>query len=180
MRRLPTVLLLALLPALAPAAVYKWTDANGTVHFSDTPREGAEEVHVAPPQTYTPAQLPPITPQPEPPPAPVAYTRFELTAPANEATLRDNTGDITVTFALEPALKVGRGHKLIVLLDGQAQPAAKANTVILKNVERGTHSLQGQIVDGRGEVLMASQSVTVYLFRQSVMAPNRARPPAPP
>jgi len=168
--------ILALLPVLAPAAVYKWTDANGTVHFTDTPREGAEEVHVAPPQTYTPAQLPPITPEPEPPPVPVDYTRFELTAPANEATLRDNTGDITVTFAMEPALKVGRGHKLIVLLDGQAQPPVKASTAILKNVERGSHSLQGQIVDSRGEVIIASQSVTVHLFRQSVLAPNRARP----
>lgn len=170
---------MALLPALAPAAVYKWTDANGTVHFTDTPREGAEEVHVAPPQTYTPAPLPPIPPRPEAPPPAIDYTRFELTAPAQEATLRDNTGDITVTFVLEPALKVGRGHKLVVLLDGQAQPPVKANTVILKNVDRGSHSLQGQIVDARGEVLMASQAVTVHLFRQSIMAPNRARP-APP
>lgn len=179
MRTLLFVLGLTLLPALAPAAVYKWTDANGTVHFTDTPREGAEEVHVAPPQTYTPAPLPPITPRPEAPPLPIDYTRFELTAPAEETTLRDNTGDITVTFAMDPALKVGRGHKLVVLLDGQAQPPVKANTVILKNVDRGSHSIQGQIVDSRGEVLMASQSITVHLFRQSIMAPNRARP-APP
>lgn len=179
MRALSFLLFIVLLPGLASAAVYKWTDADGMVHFTDTPREGAEEVYVAPAQTYTPAPLPPITPRPETPPPPVAYTRFELTSPAQEATLRDNTGDITVNFVMEPALKVGRGHKLVVLLDGQAQPPVKANTVVVKNVPRGTHSLQGQILDSRGEVLMASQSITVYLFRQSILAPNRARPSPP-
>ena len=179
MRALSFLVVIVLLPGLASADVYKWTDADGTVHFTDTPREGAEKVHVAPPQTYTPAPLPPITPRPEAPPPAVAYTRFELTSPAPEATLRDNTGDITVNFALEPALKVGHGHKLAVLLDGQAQPPVKANTVIVKNVPRGTHSLQGQILDSRGEVIMASQSITVHLFRQSILAPNRARPSPP-
>ncbi len=176
MRKLLSVILMVLLPALSPAAVYKWTDADGSVHFTDSPREGAEEVHVAPPQTYTPAPLPPITPRPEAPPPPVDYTRFDLTAPAEETTLRDNTGAITVTFALEPALKVQRGHKLQVLLDGQAQPPVEANTVILNNVDRGTHTLQGQIVDARGEVLMSSQAITVHLFRESILGPNRARP----
>ncbi len=37
MRRLPFVVVLLLLAPLAFAQVYKWTDASGTVHYSETP-----------------------------------------------------------------------------------------------------------------------------------------------
>ena len=40
---------LLLLPALASAEIYRWTDANGRVHFSEKPAgEGAEQVQVKP------------------------------------------------------------------------------------------------------------------------------------
>lgn len=37
MRRLPLVLMLLLLAPAVAAQVYKWTDARGTVHYSETP-----------------------------------------------------------------------------------------------------------------------------------------------
>ncbi|MDH4569244.1 DUF4124 domain-containing protein [Pseudomonas sp. BN414] len=39
---------LLLVPAIAGAEIYRWTDAQGQVHFSETPREGAEPVSVKP------------------------------------------------------------------------------------------------------------------------------------
>ncbi|MEN0107094.1 MAG: DUF4124 domain-containing protein [Pseudomonas sp.] len=43
------VLLFALLlPGLATAQIYKWTDAQGAVHFSERPVQGATEVEVKP------------------------------------------------------------------------------------------------------------------------------------
>ncbi|MDH4869219.1 DUF4124 domain-containing protein [Pseudomonas sp. BN515] len=39
---------LLLIPAIAGAEIYRWTDAQGQVHFSETPREGAEVVSVKP------------------------------------------------------------------------------------------------------------------------------------
>ena len=174
-----SVLLLCTLPLSALAEVYKWVGPDGTVHFSDTPREGAEEVHIPPPQTYTPERLPPITPRPQPPAEPAHYRRFELTSPSPDQTLRDNTGTFTVDFALDPPLQAERGHRLIVLLDGAAQPPAEGSSLTLQGVDRGTHSLQGQIVDGRGQVLMRSAAIQVHLHRQSVLLPNRAKP-APP
>lgn len=164
------------LPALAAAGVYKWVDADGNVHFSDTPQPGAEEVHLPPAQTYTPAPLPPITPRPEPPAAPADYTRFELTAPAPDASLWENTGTVPVSFAIEPPLKAGRGHKLEVLLDGQVRATVTTSNATLENVDRGTHSLQGRIVDASGKVLSSTSAVTVHVHRQSVLLPNRARP----
>ncbi|MFC5699215.1 DUF4124 domain-containing protein [Pseudomonas sp. GCM10022186] len=46
MRRLLCCLLLV--PALAGAEIYRWTDAQGQVHFSEKPQPGAEQVLVKP------------------------------------------------------------------------------------------------------------------------------------
>lgn len=37
-----------LLPGLAAAEIYRWTDAEGRVHFSERPAAGAEQVEVKP------------------------------------------------------------------------------------------------------------------------------------
>ncbi|MCW3149940.1 DUF4124 domain-containing protein [Stutzerimonas stutzeri] len=42
------LLLLALLPPLATAQIYRWTDAEGRVHFGQRPAAGAEQVEVRP------------------------------------------------------------------------------------------------------------------------------------
>ena len=176
MRKLFVLPVLALLPALAVAGVYKWVDDNGTVHYSDTPQPGSEEVHVPPPQTYSPAPLPSFTPTPEPQDAPAQYSRLDMTAPAQDANIWENTGSIAVSFVMEPPLKTARGHQLQVLVDGEVRSTAKGSDVTIENIERGSHSLQGRIVDAAGEVLISSTAVTVHVHRQSVLLPNRARP----
>lgn len=42
------LLLLALTPALATAEIYRWTDAQGQVHFGQRPAAGAERIEVRP------------------------------------------------------------------------------------------------------------------------------------
>ena len=42
------LLLLALAPMLAMAEIYRWTDAQGQVHFGQRPAAGAERVDVRP------------------------------------------------------------------------------------------------------------------------------------
>ncbi|PTS83107.1 DUF4124 domain-containing protein [Pseudomonas sp. HMWF032] len=42
------LLSLMLLPGLAMAEIYRWTDANGQVHFSQRPAPGAQQVEVKP------------------------------------------------------------------------------------------------------------------------------------
>lgn len=37
-----------LLPGLASAEIYRWTDASGKVHFSERPQAGAQQVQVKP------------------------------------------------------------------------------------------------------------------------------------
>ncbi|ERI53752.1 hypothetical protein N878_14290, partial [Pseudomonas sp. EGD-AK9] len=42
------LLVALLLPALAAAEIYRWTDAQGRVHFGQRPGAGAEPVEVKP------------------------------------------------------------------------------------------------------------------------------------
>lgn len=37
------------LPGIATAEIYRWTDANGQVHFGEAPQAGAVQVEVKPP-----------------------------------------------------------------------------------------------------------------------------------
>ncbi len=177
MHKFLMTVLLGILPAMASAGVYKWVDADGTVHFSDIPQEGAEKVHVPPAQTYQAPSLAPLTPaaaEPEAQQGP--YARFALITPNAEENIWDNTGKVTVVFTSEPPLQTDLGHRLIVLLDGQAQAPLLGTSTTLENVDRGSHSLQGQIVDARGDVLMSSETISVHVHRQSVLAPQRAKP----
>ena len=89
MHRLPIALALSLLAPLASAQVYKWTDAGGTVHYSQSPpAKGTEFKQVKTTGSAAPLAPPPptnverdTTGSAEPPPAPVADT------PANRKTL---------------------------------------------------------------------------------------------
>ena len=58
MSRMLLPLALVLLPAIAGAQAYKWKDANGQVHYSQTPPLGqqVEEVRPAPPPSSNPNQ----------------------------------------------------------------------------------------------------------------------------
>jgi len=82
MRRLPLVLALLLLAPAVVAQVYKWTDAHGTVHYSESPppqgtpykritTTGSEQPVTPPPARETDKAAPPAS---ESAAAPVADT----------------------------------------------------------------------------------------------------------
>lgn len=51
------VLCALLLPGVASAEIYRWTDANGQVHFGEAPRAGAVQVEVKPPAVQNDAAV---------------------------------------------------------------------------------------------------------------------------
>src|ERR1700691_3483682 len=103
------------------AVIYKWTDADGVIHFSDQPVPGAEKIHtsagslngaVAPARSNL--DVPPAGTQRE---APVlGYTEFAIASPAANQTF---FGDepINVGLTLEPAIQAN--HTLAWHLNGK-------------------------------------------------------------
>lgn len=155
------------------ADIFKWTDSQGNVHFSDTPRQGAVKLNL--PETQSFSAPTPTPPSPEETSEPErsgkqmehVYTKILIEQPQNEETIRNNQGSIAVSVKVTPELMPG--DKVQLILDGtpigEPQPALQFG---LNGVNRGSHTLAVQIVDKSGNVMSTSDSITVFLFRPTV------------
>lgn len=164
--------------------IYKWTDSQGNVHFSDTPRKGAETVTIPETQSFssptpsspqTPAQKPEQEDQDDTIKLKNSYTKIEITQPQSGATIRNNQGFVVVTAGVEPELRPG--DKLQLIYDSGTLGEPQVNPVFeIKGMNRGTHNLAVQIVDADGNVIDTSDPITIYVFRPRVgMVPGTAR-----
>jgi hypothetical protein len=148
------------------AQIYKYTDADGNTAYSNQPPDGVKA---------QPVELPPLNRvEPQAPSAPPvegtsreqplsAYEVLELTnLPTTEA-LRANNGTFTVNVLIKPRLQ--GPHLFRLLLDDQpyGQPS---NVPILQlvNIDRGTHSLAVQVIDGEN-IVQQSPAVTFTVQR---------------
>jgi hypothetical protein len=175
--RTPATLLLAALLAFAPALgqcakVYKWTDAQGNVIYSDTPRPGAEEIEIL----TDPAGIAPVRPEQMPQSKPQApgeiYGSVIIAAPAQDQVIEDPAGWVNVSLAVEPPLRVSQGDAVRLKLDGQTLDARYTGSEIaIPSVPRGTHTLQAEIVNPAGNALIASAAVTFHVHAPSAQAP---------
>jgi hypothetical protein len=162
-------LLFCLFLSSAPADVYKWVDEDGNIHYSDrSPQDGAEAMELPKGMYYTPPPLPTRSAdradaeQPEQ----EGYGELVITQPEMNETIRNNEGLVRVVYNLEPGLVAGDQFKLI--LDGQElQDRVTDTSVVLNNIERGSHTLKVQVVNG-GVVMATSQSVVFHLRKESV------------
>ena len=172
------VVFLSLLTCVANAQVYKWTDSQGVVHFSDTPHFGAETLDNIQTQNYS-------TPPPVQSTLPVInkelnantqklYTKLAIIQPEDQATIRNNQGYALVTVEVQP--KLFSGNKLQVVFDGKPQGAPQETLIFqLNGIYRGSHNVAVQIVDAAGEVIKTSPKVVFFMQRPRVgMVRNQA------
>lgn len=176
MRRLvPATLLIALAWTPSHAELYKRVDEQGNVTYGDQPGEKAQRVQPGGLTTYSPPSGHTQTPAPKSQPDPTKgagntvtqYSGLTIAGPANEEVVRSNEGNVTVKTLITPALDTGAGHQLVVLLDKKFSTKAPAAEALLKNVDRGTHTLRAQITDASGKVLAQSPEVTIHMQRGS-------------
>ncbi len=160
------------------AELYKWKDKEGNVIYSDKPPfEGAEQLD-PPGLTTTPAIK---VPEKQPPvplieeELPFKYSSFKILSPADDETIRSNPGNISVSFALSPALDLKRGHYLSLSVDGTVVRDKVRSTagIMLENIDRGSHSITASIKDRKGKTIISSNAVTVHLHRHSSLHKKR-------
>jgi hypothetical protein len=72
-------------------------------------------------------------------------------------------GDFSVSVQTTPALQPG--HSLRLMLDGAAYASSADGGFSLRNIDRGSHTLQVQVIDEDGAVLSASGTITVHVRR---------------
>jgi hypothetical protein len=183
------LLLLALLasPVLASQTVWKWVDAGGVTHYSDTPVEGAVKVELntgsgnrwdssvsrgssASSQSTTPAGKAP-------------NYQIEIWRPANEETFTNPSETVDVRLRIDPALQAG--DSLYLYLDGRLVEGypPTATDFSLKDVERGAHSVTAVVNDSRGQQIAQAKAVQFFMRQPSLLDPVHrpaAGPPKPP
>jgi hypothetical protein len=167
------LVLFASLPLFAKD-VYKWTNEEGVVIYSDTYRDGAELIRV--PGGKSSFRTPSDTAdQPESSgegslTGDTGYTSLEIVQPENDATIRNNEGTVAVGLVITPAL--AEGHSIKIVVDGaELEGEMRGSQFSLNNLNRGTHSLVTRIVDADGNVLISSSSINFHLRKASILTP---------
>lgn len=151
-------------PAGLAQTVYKVTDKEGNVTFTDAPPSNTDSsvetqtVHA----TNTSVAVAP-KPVAAATAEPVSYETV-IVAPAEAATIPMGPGNFSVEAMVRPALS--QGERVVLTLDGEpvGTPQQMA-TWQLTNVYRGEHRLQVVRVDGEGATVNASSERTVYVMR---------------
>ena len=170
-RTLSALLCGALLSTPALAQIYKTTDADGNVVFTDQPPAGStptESIDLpATNPTPPPPVIAPINPEPSPQQTEPTPIEISITSPANESTIPMGGGMFDVVAAASPALALGQTLQL--LMDGSPQGSPQTTaTWKLENVLRGPHDLVVQRLDSSGKVLATSDPVRVYVLRPGI------------
>lgn len=163
--------MLAATAALADDA-WKWTDADGVIHYSDVPIDGAEKVsiteysrnsHNQPSRNNTPANPSSETQSSQPAPR---YETLTISAPGPEETLWNIEGVLNVSVTVSPGLQ--SGHRVRAYLDGKALPDPSGTSFQVEEVFRGVHNLQVEVIDATGKLMIRSQPNRFYVQQNTV------------
>lgn len=168
-------LCLLLFPLAASAAVYRWTDELGVVHYTDKPAPGAKAVDLQPLSTYSPAgdiSTPRQADASKPALVSGYYHSLKILQPQPEATINNNEGKLTVRVQSEPILDTAAGHKLVIYLDGKDVYRGADHQAHLSDITRGAHMLYAEIVSGDRK-LTTSDAITFYVQQASVLTGPR-------
>ncbi|MBB3167150.1 DUF4124 domain-containing protein [Simiduia aestuariiviva] len=176
MKFLISLVLSLLLCSAAHAQIYKTTDENGRVIFTDTPSDKAEsvelrETNVAPSISgHSEGDAGALPKRPAIKAAQSAYELF-ITSPAPNTHLTPGDRSLTVSFEASRALKPGLRYQ--VLSNGEPLGRSGTETSITVNeIHRGEHQISVIVFDQNQAVLAESPPVTVFVQRAKVKQPN--------
>ncbi|HET9680217.1 MAG TPA: DUF4124 domain-containing protein [Gammaproteobacteria bacterium] len=167
-----SLLALALLATPLAAQVYRWVDENGKVHYTDSPppSEDAKEAKLPDlPVVQSPPAPTIIRPdKPEPEPAGPVYPVLKIVSPAPEETVWADDGLLEITVIADPTLR--KNHAFVYRLDGNIRfGPTHQYSVTLNEVYRGAHTVSVDVVNSLGEVIQASEPVTVYVKHHTIL-----------
>jgi len=159
------------------AVIYKWTDANGVVHYSDQPVPGAEKIITAG-KSLNSYSAPAVNSNGQPQyrgatatPAPAALT---IVSPQPEQSFFDDE-PITVSLS-QPTL--GPGESVTWSLNGRQLTDQNPGDAqfVLPNPGRGAFSIVATISNQSTGDAQTTPSVTFYVKEPSALSPQHRRP----
>jgi hypothetical protein len=147
---------------------YRWVDAQGVVHYSDTAQPGAQVIHLPAAQTYHSTPTRPTDPVDSPPygAAQAESRTCAITAPVAEASF---FAPESVTVGVSPTLQPG--DQLAVTLDGAPLGSGGGGSFQIQQPDRGAHTVGAMVRDASGK-LVCQSTVTFYVQRPSALSPT--------
>jgi hypothetical protein len=162
------------------AVIYKWTDANGVVHYSDQPVPGAEKIFTSSPNLSAGGAAS-ATARGQPgsdatkPTGGVNYSQFAIISPTPDQSFFGDEA-INVRLALEPSLKANQSitwHLNGKPVDDQGPTATQFT---LQHLDRGTYAISATITDQQTGESQSTDSVNFFVRQPSSLSPQHQRP----
>jgi hypothetical protein len=159
------------------AVIYKWTDADGIVHYSDQPVPGAVRVVTSSSTANgigggSPTGLGALTNKAQPTAA--GNSRPSIESPAQDQVFfADDI--VTVRLGLQPGLN--ENHSITWHLNGkQLDDRADSVAFTLPSLPRGTYAIAATVTDLSTGAAQSTDSVTFYVRQPSELSPQHRRP----
>lgn len=171
------MLLLLLVPLAAHAEIYRSVDSAGNVVYSDQPRPGSKPVKLPGISTYKPSAATRAAEKAKAPAPPGATSSHQVTItnPADQATIRDNAGNVPVQVQVQPPLDAAAGQRLSVSVDGSSDVyTATSNSFQLQNINRGTHTVTVWVVGPNDEPLGPKATTTFFMHHTTLKQSQKA------
>lgn len=176
LRRLWIVGLFAAFAADA-AVIYKWTDADGVVHYSDQAVPGAEKIVTAGSPNVmrgAGARASAVGTTSNQKPAGLGYSVCAIESPAKEQVF---FGDeiVPVRLHVDPSLKANQA--VTWHLNGkQLDQAPEAVAFALQSLPRGTYAIAATVTDIDSGESQSTDSITFYVRQPSELSPQHRKP----
>lgn len=173
------VLLLMLMYSSVNAELFKWKDAEGNLIYSDQPPPG----HIKEDAKVDKESLPDIISLPAVEASSTAiqpkssknsnksgniYQNLAIVQPVHDTSVRENSGKVHITVQVGPENFVERGHKLIIYLDGKEVSKGEQTSVMVDNVDRGTHTVKASIINRAGQSIKETGITSFTLHRYHI------------
>ena len=143
--------------------VYKTTNPDGSVSFTDRETKNSEKINVQKTQTVPAQRFSNTLNLPTKKLSPQTEYAITIKQPLNDSTILDSS-DVSVTISVEPVISAASGNKIRYQLGGQTIEN-QSMAVVFKNVERGSHNLVVSIINANGEQIGSPVSQTFHMKR---------------
>lgn len=171
MHKLTVFLVFTLWASLLSAqAIYRTVDEDGRVTYSDRPPADEQEREEA--------QLPPINSAAETRPRArgqqqnreqrdaVRY-QVDILSPAPESSVPPGQRDLNIVVGLDRDLRPG--DFLAIYRNDELLTETRERQFLVQEITRGSHQIEVEVISADGELLGASEPVTVHVHRPSVL-----------
>jgi len=170
-----TIIILSLCLATVALAgkIYKYTAADGSIHYTDIkPDENSQEVKT---DKITIVESVKTKAQPrkhqsklskKPESKVFSYDDMAISKPETDESIWGTGGNVTVSVNLDK--EIPRRYRIKFFLDGKSHGRVKSNTQLIADVERGEHFVYAQLINAHSrKVLKTTDKVRFFVQQHS-------------